>query len=123
VRAEHEMASDARTSSSLMDRRMRIAQCGVVIADPERERPGRRVVVVAITLFMVESSAEARPCRRDGHGTGMPGVTGLLVIWFGAPVPLEVVLADMQLEKPPVCVAEPAERAGRGERAGHVVLL
>ena len=26
-------------------------------------------------------------------GTGMPGVTGLLVIWFGAPVPLEVVLA------------------------------
>jgi hypothetical protein len=117
------MASDARTSSSLMDRRMRIAQCGVVIADPERERPGRRVVVVAITLFMVESSAEARPCRRDGHGTGMPGVTGLLVIWFGAPVPLEVVLADMQLEKPPVCVAEPAERAGRGERAEHVVLL
>jgi len=53
----------------------------------------------------------------------MPDVTGLVVIWFGAPVPLEVVLADMQLEKRPVCVAEPAERAGRGERAGHVVLL
>ena len=104
---------------------MRIAQCGVVIADPERERPGRRVVVVAITLFMVQSSA--RPGRAAGmgrgRGTGMPSVTGLLVIWFGAPVPLEVVLADMQLEKPPVCVAEPAERAGRGERAGHVVLL
>ena len=53
----------------------------------------------------------------------MPGVTGLLVIWLGAAVPLEVVLADMQLEKRSVCVAELAERAGRGERAGHVVLL
>jgi hypothetical protein len=53
----------------------------------------------------------------------MPGVTGLLVIWFGAAVPLEVVLADMQLGKRPACAAEPAERAGRGERAGHVVLL
>ncbi len=58
-----------------------------------------------------------------GRGTGMPGVTGLVVIWFGAAVPLEVVLADMQLKKRPVCVAEPAERAGRGECAGHVVLL
>ena len=53
----------------------------------------------------------------------MPHVTGLLVIWFGAPNPLEVVLADMQLEKRPVRKAEPAERAGRGQRAGHVVLL
>ena len=119
------MASDARTSSSLTYRRVRIARYGVVMADPERERPGRRVVVDAITLFMVESSA--RPGRAAGmgrgRGTGMPGVTGIVVIWFGVPVPLEVVLADMQLEKRPVCVAEPTERAGRGERAGHVVLL
>lgn len=58
-----------------------------------------------------------------GRGTAMPGVTGLLAIWLGAAVPLEVVQADMRLEKRPVCIAEPAERAGRGERAGHVVLL
>jgi hypothetical protein len=117
------MAPDAHTSPSLTYRRVRIARCGVVIADPERERPGRRVVVVAISLFMVESSARPGRVAGMGRGTGIPGVTGLLVIWFCVPVPLEVVLADMQLEKRPVCVAEPAERAGRGERAGHVVLL
>ena len=77
----------------------------------------------AITLFTVENSV--RPGRAAGmsRGTGMPGVSGLLVIWFGTPIPLEVVLADMLLDERPVCVAEPAERAGRGERAGHVVLL
>jgi hypothetical protein len=49
----------------------------------------------------------------------MLGVTGFVVILFGAAVPLEVVLADMQPEKRPACVAwsTPAERAGRGERA------
>ena len=121
--AEREMASDARTSSSLTYRNARIARCGVVIADSERERPGRRVVV--ITLFMVESSARLGRAAGmgRGRGTGMPGVTGLVAIWFGAPTPLEVVLADMLLDERPVCVAEPAERAGRGERAGHVVLL
>jgi hypothetical protein len=89
----------------------------VVIADPERERPGRRVVAVAvavaITLFMVESSARPGRAAGMGRGTGMPGVTGLLVIWFCVPVPLEVVLADMQPEKRPVCLRSGARRAGR----------
>lgn len=48
-----------------------------------------------------------RPGWAAGRGTGMPGVTGLVVIWFGAPVPPGVVLADMQLEKRPVCVRSP----------------
>ena len=67
VRAEREMASDTRTSSSLTYRRVWFARCGVVIAHPERERPGRRVVVVAITLFMVESSARPGRGERAGH--------------------------------------------------------
>jgi hypothetical protein len=46
-------------------------------------------------------------------GTGMPSVTGLLMIWLGAAVPLEVVLADMQLEKRPVCLHSGARRTGR----------
>jgi hypothetical protein len=107
------MASDAHTIPSLTYRRVRIARCGVVIADPERERPGRRVVVVAISLFMVESSARPGRVAGMGRGTGIPGVTGLLVIWFCVPVPLEVVLADMQLEKGPVCLRSGARRAGR----------
>jgi hypothetical protein len=53
----------------------------------------------------------------------MSGCRRVVVIWFAAAIPLEAILADMQLQEWPVRVAEPAERAGRGERARHVVLL
>jgi hypothetical protein len=45
------------------------------------------------------------------------------MIRFRAVALLEVVFSDMQLEKLPVCIAEPAQRAGRIRRVRHVVLL
>ena len=54
--------------------------------------------------------------RTPAQGRDFQGATGV-AIWFAAAVPLEVVLADMQLQEWPIRVAEPAERAGRSERA------
>ena len=54
---------------------------------------------------------------------GCLGATGIVVIRFRRAIWRAMVFTNMQLEKRPVRKAEPAERAGRGQRAGHVVLL
>ena len=77
----------------------------------------------------VPHSADHPACGGHcGHllpGEGRPGchaVAAGWATWFGAAA-LAVVLADMQLQHRPACVAEPAQRASRGQRGGHVVLL
>ena len=61
--------------------------------------------------------------RSASVGFGSSVAAGIVVIRFRTAVSLEVVLADVQLEKRSVRKAEPAERAGRGQSTGHVVLL
>jgi hypothetical protein len=57
------MASDARMSSSLTYRRVRIARRGAVIAWPGR---ALRAAVVAVTSFVVPDDLDVRPWLREG---------------------------------------------------------
>ena len=54
---------------------------------------------------------------------GCPGVIRIVAIRFRRAVSLQVVFAEMQVEQCPVRKTEPAKRAGRDKRAGHVILL
>ena len=54
----------------------------------------------------------------------VPGrFTVIAAIGSGGAVPLSVVFTHMQVEKRSARKAEPAKRAGRSKRAGHLVLL
>jgi hypothetical protein len=63
-----------------------------------------------------------RECAPNAR-LGCRGAAGIVVIWFRVAALVEVILANVQLKKRPVCIAKPAQRAGRVQRAGHLVLL
>ena len=74
---------------------------------------GRRVAGMAVTSFAVR---DGRAVRRGGR-LGAGDVGGC---WLRAAAPA-VVLADVQFEQRLAGVAEPAQRAGGGQRAAHVI--
>jgi hypothetical protein len=72
---------------------------------------------------LARCEAGIAPGRAARAVSGRPVVTRTVMTGFGGAVPLPVVFTHMQFEKRSARKAEPAKRASRSKRAGHLVLL